>query len=241
MAETSYDRILPLTGVCNVRDLGAYPAAGGRRVKQGLIYRSGDIDSLTDKDRIVMEGLGLKTIVDFRSEEERTRAPDPDFASLVNRIWLPINAGNITGIDRRKDSRSYREVMMDLYHSLVQDLIPEYRRFFAVVADTLSAPLLFHCSAGKDRTGVAAALFLSALGVDRETVYSDYELSDVLLKERFRPLVEAHPDVADVVATRREYLAVSFKIVDEEYGGVDRYLAEQLKADSATLRAFYTV
>jgi protein-tyrosine phosphatase len=206
MPETLNNRILPLTGVFNVRDLGAYPAADGRRVKQGLIYRSGDLDGLTPEDRDLMEGLGLKTIIDFRSEEERTHAPDPDFASLVNRIWLPINAGNMIGIEKRRGSLSYKDVMLLLYRTLIRDLIPEYRDFFAVVSNPLSLPLLFHCSAGKDRTGVAAALFFSALGVDRETIYSDYELSALLLQERFKPLVDAHPEFSDIVVVKREYL-----------------------------------
>ncbi|MDR1211186.1 MAG: tyrosine-protein phosphatase [Spirochaetaceae bacterium] len=240
MTEALYNRILPLTGVYNVREFGGYPASGGRRVKPGLVYRSGDLDSLTSEDRTVMEGLGLKTIIDFRSGEERERSPDPDLASLVNRVWLPINAGNMTGIDKRKGPQSYRDIMLDLYRALVRDLIPEYRRFFAAVSDPLSPPLLFHCSAGKDRTGVAAALFLSALGVDRETIYSDYELSVPLLKERFRPLLEARPEFADIVAVKREYLEASFKTIDGEFGGMDSYLAERLKADSAALRALYT-
>ncbi|MDR1178479.1 MAG: tyrosine-protein phosphatase [Spirochaetaceae bacterium] len=241
MAEILYDRILPLSGVYNVRELGGYPAAGGRRVKPGLVYRSGDLDSLTPGDRAVMEGLCLRTIIDFRSGEERDRSPDPDLASLVNRVWLPINAGNMTGIDKRKGPQNYRDIMLDLYRALVRDLIPEYRRFFDVASDPLSPPLLFHCSAGKDRTGVAAALFLSALGVDRETIYRDYELSVPLLKERFKPLLEKHPEFVDIVEVKREYLEASFKTVDEEFGGMDSYLAEQLGANSAALRAFYTV
>jgi protein-tyrosine phosphatase len=143
-------------------------------------------------------------------------------------------------VKQRRGSRSYKEIMIGMYHSLIRDLMPAYSLFFTILADTAKTPLLFHCAAGKDRTGVAAALFLSALGVERSTVYADYVLSASLLEERFSPLVKAHPEFRDMVTVKREYLEASFGVIDDEWGGVESYLAEKLGVNSAALREFYT-
>jgi protein-tyrosine phosphatase len=235
----NHERMLPFEGLYNVRDLGGYEAAEGRRVKWGLVYRAGDFNGLTGGDRELLKSLGLKTIVDFRAKEERDAAPDPEFAA-GEFVRIPIDAGNMMDVKQRVGSSSYKEAMTALYRSLSRDLISEYSLFFTILADTAKTPLLFHCSAGKDRTGVAAALFLSALGVDRRTVYDDYVLSAPLLEERFRGLVKAQPEVRDMVTVKREYLEASFAIIDDEWGGVELYLAEKLGVNSAALREFYT-
>ncbi|MDR2079515.1 MAG: tyrosine-protein phosphatase [Treponema sp.] len=235
---TNHERVLPFESIYNVRDLGGYEAAGGRRVKWGLVYRAGDFNGITGRDGELLKSLGLKTIVDFRSGEERDTAPDPEFAA-EEFIGIPINAGNMTAIKSHRDSFSYKDIMKDLYRSLIRDLTSEYALFFKVLAGSAKTPLLFHCSAGKDRTGVAAALFLSALGVERRTVYEDYELSVPLLKERFRPLIKTQPELLDMVMVYHEYLEASFTQIDEQ-GGMETYLTGKLGVNLTALRDFYT-
>jgi protein-tyrosine phosphatase len=230
-----------LQGLYNVRDLGGYPAAGGRQVRWGLLYRAGDLNGISAKDRAVLIDRNLKTIVDFRGSKEKERAPDDFLPTVIRTRELAIEAGNILDLIRERQEKSGEFVPMEeLYSILVSEARPQYREFFGLLGEPKNIPLLFHCSAGKDRTGLAAALILSALGVDRETVYADYMLSAKYLEGKYADLLAASPDLAPIISVRRTYLEAAFRTIEDAYGGIDRYLREEIGAEPERLREIYT-
>jgi protein-tyrosine phosphatase len=239
LKEAPCSRVLPLKSLYNVRDLGGYAAAGGRQVRWGLLYRAGDLHRIPDGDRAVLAGLNLKTIVDFRGDQEKKQAPD-DPPGTVHIRELPIEAGSILDLSRISGEISGESLMEKLYELLVSKARDRYREFFGILDDPRNAPLLFHCSAGKDRTGLAAALLLSAMGVARERVMADYMLSAECLEDKYAAWVADTPHLASVFSVRPNYLEAAFRKIDEAYGGIDRYLREEIGAEPERLRAAYT-
>jgi protein-tyrosine phosphatase len=232
-------RFLPLEALFNVRDLGGYAAAGGRRVKWGLLYRAGDLHELTPGDRAVLEERGIKTIVDFRGQAERDYAPDCDLVTVAQNRWLPIDAGSLFSLAELKTSDAMETLMGELYIALAEKAQDPYREFFSLLQEDGNPPLLFHCSAGKDRTGFGAALILSALGVGREQIYEDYLLSCQGLGAKYASQVAASPYLEPAFSVRRSYLTAAFDWIENAYGGMEPYLAV-LGADPERLRRLYT-
>lgn len=176
----------------NLRDLGGYPANKGLHVKRGLLYRSGQLSDATDDELEVLAGLGLASIVDLRSSAEATAEPDPELEGVAyTRVSgaMDINGHEINLSPRalyrlvmkprRKDpdpERSLLSAISELYASLAFNNIA-YRELFRQLLIG-QVPVLWHCSAGKDRTGVAAFLVLVALGVAPEVAVQDYLLTN---------------------------------------------------------------
>ncbi|MFR2591520.1 MAG: tyrosine-protein phosphatase [Ruthenibacterium lactatiformans] len=163
---------LPFEACENFRELGGYTGCGGRHVKYGAFYRSPALANIkTPADRARFEALGVRTVFDFRSEKERTLAPDPAFPGVVN---IPASAmlaedGSEVDFDLEKLLRSEDGIRMlteGVHESYARMPFgnPAYRALFGAIRAG-QTPILFHCTAGKDRTGVAAALILKALGV----------------------------------------------------------------------------
>lgn len=234
-----HDRLIPLEGAYNFRDLGGYPAENGKRVKWGKVFRSDDLDKLTSKDLDYLASLPLKTNIDFRSEEERKAAPDKNPVSVKKYITLTISPGNIMDMQKIKGGQA-EQFMIDVNKLLVRDYQKSFTEFFEILMDTANAPLLFHCSAGKDRTGFAAALFLSSLGVDREIIMQDYLLSAQNVAQKYAPMVKAHPEFAAFMTVKPEYLQAAFDVIDQEYGGMENYLSKHLKVDLKKIQSLYT-
>ncbi len=233
------DRVVDLENAYNVRDLGGYAAAGGKKVRWNVFYRSGDLNSLSDKDVAELRRRDIKTVVDFRSEEERERQPHRLPETVQQVLLLPISPGNVLDFEMNTVDDADKGMQI-LYRYIVKEATPEYTRFFQVLADPANVPLLFNCSAGKDRTGIAAALLLSALGVDREAVLADYLLSAVCLKDKYQSQMDEYPEAAPFFTVRKEYLEAAFDEIDSRYGGMETYLREQLGVDAARLRDLYT-
>jgi protein-tyrosine phosphatase len=221
----------PVASVSNLRDLGGYRAADGALVKWRTLFRSNNFVRLSAGDLAAFRGIGIRTICDLRTEEEQveapTRLPDPDGLDIHA---LPIRvAGNLRALiaDERSTDADIRGALKAVYRSLACDHVETYRCLFDRLVEPARYPLVFHCTAGKDRTGFAAALILSAVGVPRETILEDYLLTndywdggrlyaDTLREEIRGALLGAHP----------EYLDASFKAIEERFGSTDRYLAE---------------
>ncbi|MDR2393056.1 MAG: tyrosine-protein phosphatase [Treponema sp.] len=233
-------RLLPLEGVYNLRDLGGYPTQGGRRLRWGRLYRAGNLHDLSLQDKVFLEKRHIKSIVDFRGAQEKKQAPDGTLATLVQTFELPIETGSILDVSTLETKVSGEALMQELYGRLVDIARPQYRQFFSILADPGHLPLLFHCSAGKDRTGLAAAFILAALGVDRERIYQDYLLSATYLKAIIRQWLVAEPHLETVLSVRYGYLEAAFAKIDAAFGGINRYVQEELGADVALLREWYT-
>ncbi len=231
-------RFLPLAGARNVRDLGGYPAADGRRVKWGRLFRGGDLNELTGPDLDLLSGLSIKTFIDFRRRSEILVAPDRRPSSVRREITLPIDPGDFSVMTAGPDRPGGR-LMEDLNRLLARDFQEPFGRFLALLARPENQPALFHCAAGKDRTGFAAMLILAALGVERENLAADYLLSNQGLGDKYAGQVEKNPYLEPVMVADVSYLEAALTVIDQEYGGLPRYLTGPLRADLPKLRELY--
>jgi protein-tyrosine phosphatase len=238
--KTAWNRLLAAKGMYNVRDIGGYAAGEGRQVRRGIFYRAGELYKLSGEAKALLESKNIKTVVDFRSKEETENAPDDLVSTVLHTHKLHIDPGNMTTLSHADTDVSAEGSMGKLYDILATEARPQYREFFRILSDPENTPLLFHCSAGKDRTGLAAALLLSALGVDRETIFADYMLSAEYLKDKFAEYYALFPHLESVFIVRPDYLETAFARIENTYGGTAAYLREELGADSGLLRRLYT-
>jgi len=238
-------RHLNLEGATNFRDVGGYPASGGHSVRWRKIFRSNHLGHLTDADIDIVRELGVKTAFDFRGSEERTAA-----VCKVEEIEvhsLPIEPTVVAALRARLQARALSsadalDIMRESYRGYVRLNTHSFRELFAqILKDT--APLVIHCTAGKDRTGFACALVLHALGVPSEVISDDY-----LLTNRFyRRDPSASPDLPDDVrnaigSVESSFLAAGFEAVRADYGGLESYFREGLglgESERAELKARY--
>jgi len=169
-------RLLPLIGAYNFRDLGGYPTVDGRFTRWGRLYRSDTLHELTGDDLELLRGIGLTSVIDLRTKGEVERSGRGVLGSepirYLNVSILPEEGGeNQAAPATRIDAVSGR------YLSYLEVGKSAFVESFAVMADPDNYPLVFHCQAGKDRTGVLAALLLSCLGVGRPAIVDDYVLT----------------------------------------------------------------
>jgi protein-tyrosine phosphatase len=183
-------------------------------------------------------------VVDFRSAEERDVVFE--LPSLTKNAVLSIDAGNLMGTLVNNGEWLYNdstegaeEEMIKLYSILPIEGIPFYRELFSLLSRPENTPLLFHCAAGKDRTGMAAALILYALGASRETIMEDYLASTEYLRPYWKQFIDTRPHILPYMTVKQEYLQTAFSVLDN-YGGIDNYLTKELGADTACLQEFYT-
>ena len=239
MKQEEYLRLLPVDGAYNMRDLGGYPEAGHKHVKWKTFIRSGDLNKLTESDLAYLASLSIRTDIDFRSIQEKKVAADRIPATVTQYIPLSIEAGDMTDM-AHFNLNNIPKILEQAYVYIIQNAQDTYREFFRIVSEERNTPLLFHCSAGKDRTGIAAALLLGALGVDRKVIMEDYMLSAEYLKGKYDAIVQAHPEFAPLTTVRKEYLEAAFQTIDSDYQGLENFLRNQLGADIDRLRALYT-
>jgi protein-tyrosine phosphatase len=231
-------RIIPLPGLYNVRDLGGYAVRGGT-VKWGLLYRAGDFPGLLPEAKAELEARDIRTIVDFRDQEERDLNPDSSLATVRETCALSLRTGAIVDFFGAKTVAEAEANMETLYRRLPAAGIDQYRTLFALLADREKVPLLFHCSAGKDRTGLAAALILAALGAARETIIEDYCLSAPCLAGKYDAIIARYPAAEPYMTVRRNFIMSALHVIDTGMGGMERYLVETLGAAPAVLRELY--
>ena len=231
-------RFLPLTGARNVRDLGGYLAADGRTVKWGRLIRAGDLDRLTDDDLRLLCELELKTIVDFRRIPEADIAPDRVPETVTKVLAMPMDPGDFK-LAEVIDHKPGSWIMEEVNRSLATDYREDFSRFLSLLTEEGTTPIVFHCSAGKDRTGFAAMLILAALGVGDRTILADYLLSNEGLGDRYDDLVSQNPRLAPLVRVEASYLEAGIEIINQRYGGLESYLTKELGADLERLRDLY--
>ena len=235
-------RKLPFTGAHNFRDLGGYKTSDGKTVKWGKVYRSDNLHSLTDEDLKYMERLNLKSVVDFRSDEERNEEPDrltPDMTPIL----LPIKfepegvTENLTR-DLTFGNLDSSNLLRDFNIILVKEFTEEYREFFRHIVDNGGEPLLLHCTAGKDRAGFGSAMILTVLGVPREKIIEDYLLTNTyvsdhvdrkLLETELKTFFRADSDnLRKINLVEERYIQAAFDTIDSHWGGMDQYISEGL-------------
>ncbi len=237
-------RRLPLEGASNFRDLGGYQASDGRQVRWGKVFRSGALDRLTDGDLAALSALGLRTICDLRHPEEQTAFPTrravqapPTIHSLPIR---PTVRGNFRERIEAGDPAAgdlALAYMTEAYRCYVRDHTDAYSALMHAVADPANHPLVFHCAAGKDRTGFAAALILMTLGVPEETVLEDYLATNIYWTESGLRVQLDLPEAAreQMKAANAVFLQASIDTLHEVHESLDAYLTRGLLMYDATI------
>jgi protein-tyrosine phosphatase len=233
---------VPLEGASNLRDLGGWPVAGGRRVRRGLIYRSATLANLTDADQAMVASLGIRTVCDLRGVNEAALRPSR-LPPSAERVHLPIEpsvGASLRDLMLREESTGEDVVSLlrRAYIDYLARFLDVYRGLFALLLEPGRQAVLFHCSAGKDRTGVGAALVLTALGATRETVVADYRATDRIWR-RDHSLPEGTPaGLANaLLSTHPELLEETLERALAAHGGVDGLLRDGLGLDDARLAA----
>jgi len=245
------ERHLPMTGGYNFRDLGGFKTKEGKFVKWGKVFRSDDLSAaLTDGDREYLSSIPLKTIVDFRWDDEKEADPDVAPASVEYVYELPLDPGNLASMSVMEILSSSVErldsIMKEVNRELVtkSESIEKYTEFFKLLQSEQYTPLMFHCSAGKDRTGMGAYLFLSSLGVDEETIIEDYLFSNECLQDKYeskygKEAFEKYPQLNVLTGVKREYLQTAIDEINENYGSVENYLTNALGVDLDKMKSLY--
>ena len=231
------ERVLNLEGCRNFRDLGGYATAGGRRVRWGRLYRSGSMSGFSEAAYAQLASLGVRAICDLRTTMERDAQPVdwrrvPDLSYWARDYDMSFgDLREVLASDLPTAERA-RASMVSAYRQLPFEQAPAYAELFRALAAG-ELPLVFNCSAGKDRTGVAAALILRVLEVPEATIVEDYLLSNdaydraaSVTAERMSAL---GPGIVDaVMGVDASYIHAALAAVDAAHGSVEAYLETRL-------------
>lgn len=217
-----------LQGASNFRDVGGYLTASGQRVRRGQVFRSDHLAGLSDSDVARLQALGVSHSLDFRGVAEYTVTPY-DIPG-IERVALTIEPTVIARMQALvaqgivPTTEETVELMRETYRDFVNRNAGTFGRFLKHLLEQ-PTPQVFHCTAGKDRTGFAAALLLSALGVDRSTIEHDYLLTNQLYRRDARLEGQGHPHVMKVLwQVQPEFLQAAYEAVDSQHGGMRDYL-----------------
>jgi len=238
-----------LAGVRNFRDVGGLPTVDGRRVRHGVLYRSGHLAHATDEDTAFLAGLGLHTVFDFRNAaDQKLEGPDVELPGVRNvnlplsdpadgaEFWKMVRDGEIDQLRGILGDGKAAARMVASYRRIVTERTAEHSRVLHALAED-SVPALMHCAAGKDRAGLSVAVTLLAVGVEREAIIADYLESNAKHRRykvrRTSTSADAYsPEVMELLSplfeARAEYLQAAFETIEETWGGVEEYLREGL-------------
>lgn len=252
-ALTVADRSLHLASAPNFRDIGGLRTTDGRWVRIALLYRSDQLNRVTEPDLATLDRLHLVTIYDFRTERERETGPDK-VPSGAHEVVADVLADQKVPTDQdMANPASLKEYaaggaasFTEVYRHFVSSPTASqaYRAFLSGLADTRTYPAVFHCTGGKDRTGWGAAIVLSALGVPRQVIVDDYMASNRYLEPKNQAILammQGHIDPATITAlktimiNRPEYIEAAFDEVEKRYGTMENYIAQGLGIDEATI------
>lgn len=244
------EREIDLKGTTNTRDIGGYQTIDLRTLRSGQIIRSENLSRLTAADFQKLEELGLKTVIDLRTQQEHDRSPTvwqgdnpPEF------YHFPVgDSHNDWFNEQRKMMRKNRfteeeslDLMVEGYHMIAEEGTASYQQLMEVVLDQSNWPVLIHCNAGKDRAGVAVTLIMESLGVEMETIMDEYLLTNELGRSEDKAVLMSKESAkssrrgsarkgpsADawfpIVGVRAEMLEAFYANVEERYGSMDAYL-----------------
>ena len=243
----AHNRALGLTGAPNFRDIGGYATQNSKHVRWGTVYRSSGLGNLTPADATRVAQLKLAAVVDLRTQDERTHSPDVwilhprDVYESPKPTLAPVMRSVLTGAQTAQGARA---AMRSFYAEMPDIYGEEYSAFFHRIAAG-ELPILVHCTAGKDRTGVAIAVLLRSLGVPLQNIVADYELTGsftpavAMARNAATPTgatAAAHPRLAELPEESRvalwqsnaDYIQAALDSIDREYGSIDVYLTRGL-------------
>ena len=236
--EPALPRSIPLEGASNVRDLGGYRGAGERCVRFGMVFRSASLARLTATDQQRLANLGIRSICDFRGRRERAHAPSRlkglrgvQVHSLPIEPRVGASLADIVATGRAS-GEDVLAILRRAYLAYVGDHAASYRALFQLLQQPGFTPLLFHCSAGKDRTGFGAALFLAALGVSWAEILDDYLATNRLWEADSTLARDLPPELAEpLLRVHPELLTAAFDEIRGRFGSLEHYLAAMLGLD----------
>ncbi len=234
-------RLLPMDGTHNTRELGGYKTTDGKSIKWGMLYRSDKLSDISDTDQAYLQDLGIKKIIDFRSKEEKEE--DPDIIPIgIDYIEMPISVdgamrSKIEAVLKGETNKDVKSFLIDANKEFVSNYTDVYEDFLRNLIDD-DGPALFHCTAGKDRAGFAAAITLIALGVSKEDVINDYMKTNQFTKERIEEIIgqielmTLYQTDAEILrpllGVEREYIETAFQAAEEKYGSLENFIRDGL-------------
>ncbi|MEG2937992.1 MAG: tyrosine-protein phosphatase [Vagococcus sp.] len=234
-----------MKSLVNFRDIGNIATQDGKRVKPNLFLRSGEVVNVhhSTVDQLLNE-YKLETIIDLRGEKETTERPDDTLTGVdyVNiDILKDVKGQGASFEDLLKGAGTADIGMLELYEELVltDGARRGYQQFLELILNKPKSPILFHCFAGKDRTGMAAAIILKSLNVSDKLIFDDYLKTNAMRKKANQLIVndlrskglteEQLNEVLVMMNVDKRYLEHSFKIIDKEFGGFEQYITEGLR------------
>ncbi|AGS72982.1 tyrosine-protein phosphatase [Streptomyces collinus] len=243
-----------LAAVRNFRDVGGLPTVDGRRVRHGVLFRSGHLAHATAEDAAFLGSLGLHTIFDFRNAaDQKLEGPDVELPGVRNvnlplsdpadgaEFWKMVRAGDLDQLRSILADGKGAARMVASYRAIVTQRTAEHSRVLQALAED-SVPALMHCAAGKDRAGISIAVTLLAVGVEREAVVADY-LESNAKHRRYKVRRAGNPDTAytpevmellsPLFDARAEYLSAAFAAIEETWGDLDTYFEQGLRLTPA--------
>ncbi|CAI2008954.1 tyrosine-protein phosphatase [Serratia proteamaculans] len=248
--------LAPLDGGINFRDLGGNSVADGRRIKRGLLFRSGSLERLTENDCTFLAGVPVRSVLDYRDPDEVQAKPDilwrgADYhhfpanplSNEVNANLEKLTSDTLAGFDAQA-------FMLELYRRLPFGNVA-YKQLAQLLSNVDNGAIVQHCAVGKDRTGVGSALVLFALGADEATVVEDYLLTETTLATFREQMLDqlsirlnasALGQFAYVLSAREEFLMTALSCIRDQYGSTDRWLEAEYdlgQHQREALQAFY--
>lgn len=246
-------RFVPLEGTANFRDIGGYLTKDGRRVRMGRIFRSDELSNLSDIDLATLKGLGMRRIFDLRSRDEVRKKVDriPGDAPYQY-VHTPVYEKEprwdyLPAILFKRHQLG--KVLSDRYYFMIEKRAEVFANILSNFADLKNLPAVFHCNAGKDRTGIVTALVLSLLGVPDETIIADYSLSNLgfdhffgefVEDRRHSPLGVADEEFQGLFIAQPVWMKNLLAHLRESYGTVEGYLINKGKMQPVVIERIRT-
>ena len=248
-------RRLRLVGTANFRDLGGLSGRGQPPMRRGLVYRSDHLSRLTDEDHAVLLDMGLKTVCDLRSDREQQRSPDRLPATdSIRYHFLPVEDRQFdpaTALERLQNGdRDWLSLdfVIGMYRRYLDEFGPVWGRVLTLASTDINLPMVFHCTGGKDRTGICAALLLLLLGVNEDAILADHQLSTFCNADRVQPLFDKLASMgidremaAPYLQAPAEPLAALLEYLKSRYGAVEDYLLTRAEMQRPTLTELRTL
>lgn len=234
----SIKRLVPVKGAVNFRDIGGYKTTDGKHVVWGKVYRSSAIDQLTDADVALMDKKHIHTVIDFRGVAEAAAAPDRLPANTDYTI-SPAGSDSIANATEMAKEFKQGDFLSKMYYGsdVVKYFGERYRPLFVklLTLDKTEA-IMYHCTGGRDRTGMATALFLYILNVPKETIEADYIASNTYLepinKKLYAPYAKAigltETEIEKIMLLKPELIRGFFDAINKQYGSIDNFLQKEM-------------
>ena len=237
---TQFDmKVIPFEAVLNFRDMGGYKTRDGRIVKNGLLYRSAALGKMTPADMERFEALGVKTIFDYRDQQEALDNPNPTFKNATY-IQIPAKGNHAFQMPTNTGGQDFYKVVSpemfrDFYAQMPFDNA-SFKKLMFTIQNPNNLGLVHHCAVGKDRTGIGGALILLALDVPEDIIMQDYLDSNLYLSPMIDRMAQAIQNTFNdrelqqfyaLMSAREDYLQAAFDAMDSRYGSKTTFLEQE--------------